>query len=235
MITAFTGLTGSGKTLSMVGSAFHHWKLHKRPVYANFYCRFPLLPFGKAPPALYTCKQKILSEEFETNPNVKLGDKGWFYEVNYLPSGEFIDKLLTTKNGLFLVDEAGFVFNSRKWSKLPFDLVARFQQSRKLGVDIMYTTQNIKRVDTTLRELTHLQVMCAFDRLFLTKKDFFLRNRAYYNPIIDHDTTENRKLWKAYEMTIFFNEFQKWYQYYDTTQLVEYSVGSSKVATGGSQ
>jgi hypothetical protein len=212
MIFGFTGLTGSGKTLSMVACACRHYKETKRPIYSNF-------------------RMGVFEYEGEGWRKKQLFNKDGTPVITWatvLRGNDFIDKLMVTKTGLFLVDEAGFVFNNRKWRELPFELVARFQQSRKLGVDIYYTTQNITRVDMTLRELTHVQVMCEMDTLPFMHEHWRLQNFAYYNPIIGHDSEGNRKLYEAWHEWWFWWQFKKFYQLYDTLEIVDFSLGSDK-------
>jgi hypothetical protein len=212
MIKGFTGLTGSGKTLSMVMAGCRHYKDTKRPIYSNF-------------------KMGVFEYEGEGMFARKVKDKDGKPVIKWaevLRSDDFIDKLMVTKTGLFLVDEAGFVFNNRKWRTLPFELVARFQQSRKLGVDIFYTTQNIMRVDMTLRELTHVQIMCEMDTLPFASNHWRLRNEAYFNPIIGKDSESNRRLYEAYREWWFWWQFKRFYPLYDTLEIVEYSTGAEK-------
>lgn len=211
MIKAFTGLTGSGKTLSMVMAACRHYKDMERPIFSNF--RMGVWDYEGE--GIFKHKKMVNGK-----PAIK-----W---ATVLRSDDFIEKLLSTKTGLFLVDEAGFVFNNRKWRTLPFELVARFQQSRKLGVDIYYTSQNISRVDMTLRELTHVQIMCQMDTMPFASSHWRLLNEAYYNPIIGHDSESNRKLYEAYREWWFWWQFKKYYSLYDTLELINFSIGKDK-------
>lgn len=207
MIVGFDGLTGSGKTLSMVINLARKYRQTGKPIFANFQCKVPAIDFRKW-----------------NRPVIK----GQYVNAIVLRSDDFIDRLLKERSGIFAVDEAGFVFNNRKWRTLPFELVARFQQSRKLGVDIFYTTQNIMRVDMTLRELTHMQVMCRMDYLPFATQPYILRNFAYYNPLIGHDSPQMRILWGAYSEFWFSWQFKKFYPMYDTLELVDFSVGDDK-------
>lgn len=203
MIRAYTGLTGSGKTLSMVRDASYHYSNFRRPIFSNF-----------------KCKVFDVVDKFGGMIRKRTGKT---IEATVLKNEDFIEKLLTTKDGLFLVDEAGFVFNNRMWKLLPFDLVARFQESRKVGIDIFYTTQNIMRVDKVLRDLTHIQVMCSFMEFPTTDWHMFLRNYAYTNQIINRDSKENRKLYFAWEDNIPWWDFKKYYKMYDTLERIPFS------------
>jgi len=66
-----------------------------------------------------------------------------------------IDQLVRIKQGLILVDECQIYFNSRDWKNLPARVQYKFQQHRKQGLDIYGAVQNIKRIDTVIRELVN--------------------------------------------------------------------------------
>lgn len=53
-----------------------------------------------------------------------------------------------------LVDEVGIIMPARFWQSFPVDLMFMLSQSRKLGVDLIYTAQDIEQVDSFLRRLT---------------------------------------------------------------------------------
>jgi hypothetical protein len=55
---------------------------------------------------------------------------------------------------LFL-DEVQQWANSRNWASLPPELYAYFSQSRKAGLDLLWSAQDAARVDVTLREVTN--------------------------------------------------------------------------------
>ena len=216
MITAFTGLTGSGKTLSMVIEACRNYKNTRKPVFSNFKM------------AVWAYEGRGLGTHIVRNDK----KQKMVVPATVLKSNDFIDKLMTTRSGLFLVDEAGFVFNNRRWRTLPFEMMARFQQSRKLGVDIMYTTQAITRVDMTLRELTHVQVICSMENIPFVGEPYLLRNDAFYSELIGHDSKANRELYHAFNERYLWWQFKKYYPLYDTMELIDYSLGSEKKVIG---
>jgi hypothetical protein len=71
-----------------------------------------------------------------------------------------LDGLLHVDNGLVLFDEAGVSLSSRYWQTVSRDLLMRFAQVRKNGLDLWWTSQHENRVDTVLREISNEYVRC---------------------------------------------------------------------------
>lgn len=61
---------------------------------------------------------------------------------------------------MVVIDEANLWCPSRFWQKLDPRLLYFWAQSRKLGLDIVYTAQHEARVDTALREITYMLWHC---------------------------------------------------------------------------
>lgn len=57
------------------------------------------------------------------------------------------------KGSLILMDEAHVYLNSRRWQLLPEEMERRLAQHGKDGLHIIATVQNIRRLDTVMREL----------------------------------------------------------------------------------
>lgn len=55
---------------------------------------------------------------------------------------------------IVLVDEVGVIMPARFWQSFPVDLIFTLSQSRKMGIDFIYTAQDIEQVDSILRRLT---------------------------------------------------------------------------------
>lgn len=55
---------------------------------------------------------------------------------------------------VLLLDEVGVLMPARFWQDFPIDLVYHLSQSRKNGVDLNYTAQDVEQVDAILRRLT---------------------------------------------------------------------------------
>lgn len=83
------------------------------------------------------------------------------------------------------LDEVGMLFPAREFSKFPAALNVLLQQGRKLGIDLLWTTQDAGFVDINLRRVTGSIVQCSgfFPKTIsekgvypvLTRPRFFLR------------------------------------------------------------
>jgi len=58
-------------------------------------------------------------------------------------------------NMTILIDEINLSFPSRMWAKVPGWVLYFWSQTRKFGLDIYYTSQSLKRVDTVIREISN--------------------------------------------------------------------------------
>lgn len=219
MISGITGDIGSGKTLYLVQKTLAYYenyykRYHKKPhIYSNFHFRLP--DKGDS----YTKKLPF--------------DFGCYFMPTYLGTAkEFLDTLLSAREGLFVVDEAGFVFNSRRWAKLPYDVTASFQQSRKKDITIFYTTQRIGRVDLTLREITSRIIEC---KTYYLKEDLetgtqehplFLQTKIYNNKILDSTSQDVKKNSLLKSRTQFYNKLKPIMKLYDTKEFIDYSAFS---------
>jgi hypothetical protein len=58
-----------------------------------------------------------------------------------------------------LLDEVGILMPARFWQDFPIDLIFELSQSRKSGVDFLYTAQDVEQVDAVLRRLTQYVYM----------------------------------------------------------------------------
>lgn len=61
---------------------------------------------------------------------------------------------LSERGMVLMLDEVGILMPARFWQDFPIDLMYVLSQSRKLGVDLIYTAQDVEQVDATLRRLT---------------------------------------------------------------------------------
>lgn len=62
--------------------------------------------------------------------------------------------IVPIKKGEIFMDELQIYINSRRWKDMPPDVEYKFQQHRKHDCNIWGSVQNIKRLDTTAREVT---------------------------------------------------------------------------------
>jgi hypothetical protein len=112
------------------------------------------------------------------------------------------------------IDEAGLNFPARSWKNITKREAFLFAQHRKLGIDLLYTAQNAKMVDSILRNNT---AMSSYPRHF-----FGLFWESFYEGTDrDRDMFMYRSMWFGH----------KYYKYYDTLEIVEstkfYAAGES--------
>jgi hypothetical protein len=102
------------------------------------------------------------------------------------------------------IDEAGLNFPARAWKNITKREAFLFAQHRKLGIDLLYTAQNQRMVDSILRNNT---AMCAYPRHF-----FGLFWESWYEGTEkDRDMFMYRSMWRG----------ARYYRYYDTLEIVE--------------
>lgn len=66
-----------------------------------------------------------------------------------------VTRLRSEGRGLVLfLDEVGILMPARMWASFPVSLMMVLSQSRKLRLDLLYTSQDIEQVDAFLRRLT---------------------------------------------------------------------------------
>jgi len=216
MITAYSGLPGAGKTLSMVRDVYRLWFSSGLPVYSNINLRFPY-PLSK--------KQFNVHYKFSLFP--LKWDKYWqtqkqqWYYPPILEGKDFLDAFRVVDNAIFVIDEAGTVFDNRSWRTFEKWLMAKFRESRKSNLHIYYTAQDVMDVDIKLRQLTNYLVICKFEKF--QKWDLFLRNWCYHSQVIRSDTPATRKEYLNYYETIFPRDFKKIYNFYNTLEHVTLS------------
>lgn len=82
--------------------------------------------------------------------------------------------LLAARDGIVLIDEANLFFPSRLWRQIPTELLDKLSQVRKDDLELWFSTQNAKRVDTVLRDLVSRHFwMRSFQRIgFFVAKVF---------------------------------------------------------------
>lgn len=102
------------------------------------------------------------------------------------------------------IDEAGLNFPARSWKNITKREAFLFAQHRKLGIDLLYTAQNCRMVDSILRNNT---AMCSYPRHF-----FGLFWESWYEGVEKaRDMFLYRSLWWG----------RRYWQYYDTLEVVD--------------
>ena len=131
MIEIYTGTPGSGKSYNAVFELVTHLRKGK-PAFANFTLRDP--------------------------------DPGWKFtpfaneEVNEIIKWIVKHPLDREGEGLFIVDEAQLIWNSREWKQIPKSVIGFFSQHRKLGYNIILVTQRVEMIDRQVRMLAEYEV-----------------------------------------------------------------------------
>ena len=175
MISIITGKPGTGKTYNLARLA--HKFIHEgKDVYSNFYINFDQYDqerqntkFNRLRRFLKTLISKYLGIKLREN---KIG-KIYFWTK--------IEDFLNVRGGEILIDECQIYFNSRGWKNLPLPLQYKFQQHRKhikrdengnvISLNIWGAVQNVKRIDTVIRELVNdIYLMKKAGPLFISKQ-----------------------------------------------------------------
>lgn len=150
MIRAYVGLMGEGKSLSMVNDALDIIRTGRK-VYSN-------VPFR----------------------NLRRGGFDFKYDKKQQPiivtTKQLEELIVTEDNALFCIDEANIVFPSYYWKKLNPEYLIRFCQTRKVKVDLFYTSQGFTHTIARLRDLTNEVVKC--ENRFIFGFQFFI-NTGY--------------------------------------------------------
>jgi hypothetical protein len=102
---------------------------------------------------------------------IKYMNRGWYVFTNFplryatvISYPAFVNYNFPNKS-LIIIDEANIWFNSREWKKLTLNAMLKFTQSRKLGYDIIYTTQRPEAVDVQLRDIT--TIFCKIEGWYI--------------------------------------------------------------------
>lgn len=66
-----------------------------------------------------------------------------------------LEEVFNVRKGVILVDEINLVCPSRFWNKFPPELAYFWSQTRKMELDIYWSSQHIDRVDKIIREISN--------------------------------------------------------------------------------
>ncbi|MDM7320297.1 MAG: zonular occludens toxin domain-containing protein [Fervidobacterium sp.] len=124
-------------------------------------------------------------------------------EVEY----EYISvaNLPRVREGIVLLDEANYIFNSRFWDRISADTIRMWQMHRKKGIDIILTTHSLKRVDKILRELVQYEYRIVKFPMF------------YIVRVIDLDIERDKGVLKLYPARV----VNKAWKYFDTLEEIK--------------
>lgn len=129
MITIYTGIPGSGKSLKSAQKALE--LLHRNKRWAK-----------KGNPV-----RQVLSN-IKLNPEI---EEEYKEHIRYW---EDPSDLIKTKDADVIWDEIATHLDSTQWANVPLELKRWLQQHRKLGVDIYGNTQDFAMVDISMRRMT---------------------------------------------------------------------------------
>lgn len=175
MINIVTGKPGTGKTYNLVRLA-HKFILEGRDVYSNFYINFD--EYEKQRQKTYSYRISRFLRIFLTRYlRIKFRPK----KLGRIFFWKRINEFVNIKGGEILIDECQIYFNSRGWKDLPPELQYKFQQHRKhikrdengkiIGLNIWGAVQNVRRIDTVIRELVNnVFILKKTGNLFLAKQ-----------------------------------------------------------------
>lgn len=123
-----------------------------------------------------------------------------------------------------VIDEANNWVPSRKWDATPMEVLSKFAQSRKDGIEFVFTAQHEERVDKVVRELVDWIVI--HERLKWRKLPVFYQTWTVLESIErDRLTPENRTS-EGHRRTVFMPAWV--YEAYSTTQLVDLGFGAGR-------
>lgn len=124
----------------------------------------------------------------------------------------------SASNALICIDEASIVLPNYFWEKLPFDLLIRFAQVRKYGLDIYYTSQSWNHTVKRLRDLTNYAVKCTNHKFWFSYQ--YLDPEYFMNRIPSHYMKDYVKKTEL----IMYPKFPKLFRSYNTMHIVEKSI-----------
>jgi len=168
-----------------------------------------LFLWGKQMKVLIACEfSGTVREAF-----AKLGHNAWScdLEATDIPGqhyhGDIFD-IINIRKGVILIDEINLSFPSRIWDKLPPQFLYFWSQTRKMGLDIYFTSQHPDRVDKVPKEISNWS-------WWVVSLPFGFHIARKYLP--EHITKEKRK---NYEFKIFHRN-KNIMQSYNTLELIE--------------
>jgi len=146
-----TGLFGSGKTLGMVQEAMH---VRERNPDVRVLTNLARLNLPGRPVEL-------------------LGDAE--------DEAGQMRRLIEFENGYLLLDEVGVYLPARRWNRMADELMAKWQQMRKDGIELRWTCIRPAQVVKDLRDITWETAWCSSYR----RIGFFVENWYSYTAVQD--------------------------------------------------
>lgn len=119
--------------------------------------------------------------------------------------------IINVRKGVILIDEINLSFPSRMWDKLPPQFLYFWSQTRKMELDIYFTSQHPDRVDKVPKEI------CNWSWWVVKVKILFLDFHIARKYLPEHITKEKRK---NYEVR-FFKRKAEVMNAFNTMELIE--------------
>ena len=206
MIRAYVGLMGEGKTLSMVNDALARVRQGQQ-VFSN-------VPFFNIKWSGFERKKGF--------PFVKKKYKLDKLQPHIVNTKDLEELIISQDNALFCIDEANIVFPSYYWKKLSPEYLIRFCQTRKVRVDLFYTSQGFTHTVIRLRELTNEVIKCEHRWFF--GRQFFI-NTAYDPEKFDRDfsTEFQEKRARIWQKRIYWSRAKYLFECFDTYHIIDTS------------
>lgn len=143
MISCNFGLPGTGKTMALVRSGYEAL-CNGVNVYSNVTINWRGLP-----------PRRLGVFSREARP------------IDLFHKFQSLENIFDKKNCLILLDEGWLYLNSYFRSQATIDVQSKIFQSRKDGIDIIYTTQRIGQISAQLRDLTNFFYLCESQQVGL--------------------------------------------------------------------
>jgi hypothetical protein len=151
MIEGFVGLIGAGKTMLSVRHAVDLARTRGALLVSNILVECPGVDFVH----LGVGDDGVDLEQLRLILEAARGLPGEIVEPAEGCEGPpVILSAVEPRGVVLLVDEIGIIMPARFWQSFPVDLMFTLSQSRKLGVDLVWTSQDVEQVDAYLRRLT---------------------------------------------------------------------------------
>jgi hypothetical protein len=207
MIACYFGKFGQGKTLAMTEYLISQLN-EGRVVYTNYHINWN----NENIPQNYL--HKIIREI--------AGKKHISFPSTNLRYFDDIEQFIEMENAVVALDEGWVYFDSYQMAKFPKHIRLKLMQSRKDGLDLVYTTQRIMNIHTNLREMTNVFYECIKKEPFFFKEPVFIRiERELTGEPIDRKDDDPRQI-------IFAN--QEMYNMFDTYQKIGESPSKEKLS-----
>jgi len=132
---------------------------------------------------------------------------------------------------VLLVDEIGIIFPARAWAKFPVEIMFAVSQSRKMRLDLVYTSQDVEQVDAFIRRLTNWVFKvralpaASIERQERGKRPLLFLLSQWRPSTVDKADRRLGRSWRRYR--------REWEGWYNTDELVRPSSRLLEERTSG--